>query len=135
MLREVDLTLGKTTAVEQTDEETRKQMNQMNADSSAESVDNIHNSKRQAQIIQQEQKKTNIITRKKSNQEMYSLRLRKSLEEMSCTWTEMLKIYIKKKHYSLVCMSIQEIEDIPPSDDSDYQIDSFTIVWEDKERT
>ena len=37
-------------------------------------------------------------------------------------------------HYSTVCKSIQEIEDIPPSDDSDYQIDSFTIIGEDKER-
>ena len=38
-------------------------------------------------------------------------------------------------HFSTVCKSIQEIEDIPPSDDSDYQIDSFTIIGEDKERT
>ena len=38
-------------------------------------------------------------------------------------------------HYSKFCKSIQEIEDIPPSDDSDYQIDSFTINGEDKERT
>ena len=41
----------------------------------------------------------------------------------------------KTNHYSTVCKSIQEIEDIPPSDDSDYQIDSFTIIGDDKERT
>ena len=41
----------------------------------------------------------------------------------------------KMNQYSTVCKSIQEIEDIPPSDDSDYQIDSFTIIGEDKERT
>ena len=41
----------------------------------------------------------------------------------------------KMNHYSTVCKSIQEIRDIPPSDGSDYQIDSFTIIGEDKERT
>ena len=43
MLREVDLTLEKAIALARAEEETKKQMKQMNAATSAESVDNLHN--------------------------------------------------------------------------------------------
>ena len=81
MLREVDLTLEKAIALARADEETKKQMKQMNAATSAESVDNLHNNFKQ-KISEDRHKSSNkgrtkpaISKEKNPNQEMYSLRL------------------------------------------------------------
>ena len=81
ILREVDLTLEKAIALTRADEETKKQMKQMNAATSAEYVDNLNN-KSKASISNRKSQKTgtNYPTRveqnrKNPNQEMCSLRL------------------------------------------------------------
>ena len=82
MLREVDLTLEKAIALARADEETKKQTKQMNAATSAESVDNLHNKSKASISNRKSQQKSNkgrtkpaISKEKNPNQEMYSLRL------------------------------------------------------------
>ena len=146
MLREVDLTLENALALARADETTKKQMKQMNAATSSESVDNLHNKSKSPISNRKSQKTgTNYPTRAEQNQHNQK---EKKNPNQKCTrcgyeqpprkcpaYGQKCSKCKKMNRYSKFCKSIQEIEDIPPSDDSDYQIDSFTINGEDKERT
>ena len=78
MLGEVDLTLEKARA----DEETKKQMKQMNAATSAESVDNLHK-KSKASISNRKSQKAGTIypTRVEQNQHYQ----KKKIQTKKCT--------------------------------------------------
>ena len=69
MLREVDLTLENAIALARADETTKKQMKQMNAATSSESVDNLHNKSKSPISNRKSQKTgTNYPTRAEQNQ-------------------------------------------------------------------